>query len=269
MTQFILGDYIFNKKRIGKGAFSTIYKAEHKYNKKIVAIKEIPFDNLGKVKESIKTEFMIIKNMDNKNIIKLHDVFFDNINKNIYIVLDYHQKGDMSNFLNGKPLREIYAKKYMRQLSNGLEYLFNNKILHRDLKLQNLLISDDLNLIITDFGFARYFDNDNMLYTVCGSPLYMAPEILLKKKYNNKSDLWSVGIIFFEFLTGIKPFNAKNMIDLISIIKTQKIIIPYKYKSILSDNCTSLLINLLKKNPNDRIEWHDFFNHIWFSTNEI
>ena len=219
MSEFALGDYIFTRKRIGKGAFSTIYKGRHKETNKLFAIKEISFENLEKIRESIKREFTLMKKLNHKNIIRLHEVFFDNDEKNIYLVIDYYSKGDLSKFLGGKALKEKYAKKYMRQLTMGLKYLYEKQILHRDLKPQNILVTDEGNIVITDFGFARYTDNENMLNTLCGSPMYMAPEIMLKKRYNNKSDLWSVGVIFFELIYGTTPYKAKNMIDLMSNIK--------------------------------------------------
>jgi calcium-dependent protein kinase len=86
MSEFILGDYIFSRKRIGKGAFSTIYKGTHKFNGNTYAIKEICFDNLEKIRENIRREFTLMKALNHPNIIKLHDVFFDNLNKNVYIV---------------------------------------------------------------------------------------------------------------------------------------------------------------------------------------
>jgi serine/threonine protein kinase len=270
MSEFILGDYIFSRKRIGKGAFSTIYKCRHKHTHKIYAIKEISFDNLDKIRDSIKREFTLMKRLNHKNIIKLHDVFFDTDEKNIYLVIDYYQKGDLSKFLNGKALDEKYAKKYMRQLAEGLKYLYENKILHRDLKLQNILVTDSGDIVITDFGFARYFDNEIMLNTLCGSPMYMAPEIMINKKYNSKSDLWSLGVIFYELLYGDTPYSAKNMIDLMRKIKKKAVEIPnYKESVILSEPCKNLLLSLLERNPDKRINWDNFFSHEWFETDEL
>ena len=266
MSDFVLGDYIFTRKRIGKGAFSTIYKGKHKDTGKYYAIKEISFENLEKIRDSIKREFTLMKNLNHKNIIKLHEVFFDNDEKNIYLVIDYFQKGDFAKFLNGKALKEKYAKKYMRQLVDGLKYLYQKQILHRDLKPQNILVTDEGNLVITDFGFARYTDNEHMLNTLCGSPMYMAPEIMLKKRYNNKSDLWSVGVIFFEILFGTTPYKAKNMIDLMTAIKKKPVSLP---KNNLSLDCRDLLLNLLRRDPEKRISWEGLFNHDWFLTDEI
>jgi len=266
MSEFVLGDYIFTRKRIGKGAFSTIYKGKHKDTGKYYAIKEISFENLEKIRDSIKREFTLMKNLNHKNIIKLHEVFFDNDEKNIYLVIDYFPRGDFAKFLNGKALKEKYAKKYMRQLVDGLKYLYDKQILHRDLKPQNILVAEEGSLVITDFGFARYTDNEHMLNTLCGSPMYMAPEIMLKKRYNNKSDLWSVGVIFFELLFGTTPYKAKNMIDLMTNIKKKAVTLP---KNSLSSECRDLLLNLLRRDPNRRISWEALFNHDWFNTDEV
>lgn len=269
MTDFILGEYVFKRKIIGKGAFSRIYCGRHRKTDIVYAIKEISFDNLEKIKNSIRREMSVLKTLNHPNIIKLHDVFFDNENKNVYLVLDYFKNGDMTNILKNKPLKEKYAKKYMRQLAHGLKYLYDKNILHRDLKLQNILVTDSYDIVITDFGFARYFEDDCMLKTLCGSPLYMSPEILIKKSYNNKSDLWSVGIIMYELLFAQVPFKASNMIDLMKKVKHKDVVIPEEYKDIISNEAQDLLFYLLKKNPKNRIDWEDFFNHEWFKYDDI
>ena len=133
--------------------------------------------------------------------------------------MDYYEYGDLSHFLNKKPLKEKFCRKYMKQLSNGLNYLLDNNILHRDLKPQNILLSKNYDIKITDFGFATYYTKDSIINTLCGSPMYMAPEIIIKNGYNYNSDLWSVGIILYEMIHGYTPFNVLNFIDLIKEIK--------------------------------------------------
>ena len=265
MSVIQIGNYNVTNKRIGRGAFSTIYKGNDKYTNKIYAIKEINYDTNKKMMENIKNEFEIMKKLDHPNIIKLHEIYYDKSNKNIYLVLDYYQKGDLSKFLNGKSLKEPYARKYMKQLAEGLEYLKDHNIMHRDLKPQNILVSDDYILKITDFGFARYIDSNMIIQTLCGSPMYMAPEIMKYKKYNDKSDLWSVGVIMYEILAGKVPFKAKNFIDLIKCVNKKKITFPINIE--ISDSCRELLFGLIEKKPEDRIEWDDFFNSAWFSLN--
>lgn len=269
MKGYIIGDYKFEKPRIGKGAFSNIYKGQHIHSKLPVAVKEMPYDKIKKIRDNIKREFSLLKTLDHPNIIKLYDVFFDESSKNIYFMIDLYDNGDLSTYLNGRKIKEKYAKGYMRQIKDGLEYLYGQKILHRDLKPQNILVSKEKTLIITDFGFARYFETDIMLQTICGSPLYMAPEILLKKKYNTMSDLWSVGVIMYEMLCGNVPYESKNLIDLIHKIKKKDIIFPLEITANISHDCNSLLLSLLQKNPEMRCSWEVFFTHSWFLKNEI
>ena len=97
--------------------------------------------------------------------------------------------------------------------------MHKNGIFHRDIKPENLLVDKYNKLQLCDFGFARYFESNKLVETLCGSPMYMAPEIMKYKRYTNKSDLWSVGIILFEAVTGRPPFNAKTFYDLIKHIE--------------------------------------------------
>tara|TARA_B110001469_G_scaffold126654_1_gene144910 strand:+ start:2334 stop:3641 length:1308 start_codon:yes stop_codon:yes gene_type:complete len=256
---FEVQNYVIYKKRIGKGAFSTVYKGYNKINKLQVAIKEITLDTLNKHKKMFKRETDIMMKLKHPNIITLYDTIIDENTENVYLIMDYYSRGDFSNFLRKRPLKEKYAVKYLKQLSEGLKYLLSNNIIHRDLKPQNILITGVGDIKITDFGFARYFDNDLLIQTICGSPLYMAPEIMKSQKYDYKSDLWSVGIIFYEMLVGNTPFKSKNIYELIRKIENDEVKVPSKFK--LSINCQNLLYSLLKKNPEERISWEEFFDH--------
>lgn len=269
MSTFSIGNYNVYKRRIGKGAFSTVYKGFHKDTDKIYAIKEINLDSLSKIKESIKRETNLMRKLKHKNIIKLHDVILDKTYNNIYLILDYYKKGDLTHFLDNRPLKEMYAKKYLKQLLDGLKYLLDNNIIHRDLKPQNILMTDSLDIVLTDFGFARHIDMDNdvMIQTLCGTPMYMAPEIMKYKKYDIKSDLWSVGVILFQMLFARPPFDAKNFIDLIKNIESKEIKIPPEFD--ISNNCKDVLKGLLQKEPSKRMSWEELFNHDWFKKDEI
>ena len=199
----------------------------------------------------IKREFSLLKRLNHPNIIKLHDVIIDTNFNNIYFIIDYYSKGDLASFLKRRPLKEKYCKKYLKQLACGLEYLHSNNILHRDLKPQNILLTDSYDIKLTDFGFARIIDKNEMINTLCGSPMYMAPEIINKRDYNIKSDLWSVGIIMYEMLYGCVPFNVNNFIEKIKKINQDHII--FNNKIHISQECHNLLLSLLQKNPSQRI----------------
>lgn len=259
IATFRVGNYVVYRKRIGKGSFSTIYKGYHKHSKEIVAVKEISLETLNKYEAALKRETEIMKKLNHPNIVKLYESIIDEKTENVYLIMEYFDRGDFSKFLKKRPLREKYAIKYLKQITEGLKYLLENKIIHRDLKPQNILVSTTGTLKITDFGFARYFDNDILIQTICGSPMYMAPEIMKNKKYDHKSDLWSIGIIFFEMLTGKTPFRAKNIYELIRVIENDPVEIPTKF--ILSKDCKNLLLSLLEKDPHKRISWENLFNH--------
>lgn len=265
MSENKIGKYTITKNQIGRGAFSTIYKG-YDNNGNVFAIKEVSIAGKKKVEENVKKELNILKRLNHSNIVQIHDYFFDNKNKIIYIIMDYFKNGDFSNFIKGKVLKEIFAKKYMSQLKNGLKYLYENNIMHRDLKPHNILLDDNNDLKITDFGFARYVKDDMLINTLCGTPIYMAPEIIKHKRYNNKSDLWSLGIIMYEMIFGKLPFKANNFIQLLKSINKNDICYNYPNISISSD-CENLLKSLLQIDPEERINWNGFFEHSWFYIN--
>ena len=137
--------------------------------------------------------------------------------------MEFCSGGDFTHFQKKRAIKEIHIHNYMKQLADGLKYLMENQILHRDLKPQNILITEGGFLKISDFGLAKEYSNmsNKLKQTYCGSPMYMAPEILHYQKYDNKSDLWSVGIILYEMITGTPPYHVKNFYQLIKKIEDQ------------------------------------------------
>ena len=259
LDSFVLEDFRVYSKPIGIGSFSKVFKAVR--DNKLYAIKKINIIN-KKNEKKFKKEFELMRRLNHFNVVKMHHIIVEN-NYTYFLVLDYHARGDLSNILKGKPLGEDRTQYYSTHLKDGLKYLFDKKIIHRDLKPQNILISDDNILKITDFGFARYVENPNSLInTICGSPLYMAPEILGRNSYSIVSDLWSVGVIIYQMLFGKLPFNGRNFIDLISNIEKKNIKINENLD--LSDMSIDIVKRLLVKNPKERITWEEFFNHNWF-----
>ena len=257
---FQIGHYeIVNKKIIGKGSFSWVYQGKDQQNDETVAIKVINMDEITNIMHRLKYEIDVMKTLDHVNVIRLKDVIYqENL---VFLVLNYCKNGDLHKFLNGRPLKEKYAGFYLRQMASGLQYLYDRSIIHRDLKPQNLLLDDHYKLKITDFGFAKYFDQSGMSETICGTPLYMAPEIMKFNKYSIKSDLWSVGVILYEMVVGRTPYKARNHMELLQKINTQGVIIPISLE--ISANCRSIIHGLMQKNPKDRMNWNQFFNHPW------
>ncbi|EFA86172.1 autophagy protein 1 [Heterostelium album PN500] len=187
--------------RLGSGAFAQVFRAVHRTSGNVVAIKMIDVYRLternSKLKENLNYEIKILKSVSHPNIVTLYDVLEPPppSDSYIYMIMECCEGGDFSSFIRKhKRLTEEKALYFMRQLANGLRFLRMNDIIHRDLKPQNLLLSDNSDLPtlkIADFGFARFIDVQSLSDTFCGSPLYMAPEILYRKNYTVKADLWS------------------------------------------------------------------------------
>ena len=262
MSNYIIGNYKILKK-IGKGSFSNVFKA-HKLDdeNEFYAIKIISLKNLSdKIIDNVKKEINIMLKINHENIIKLHETIVTQ--KYIYLIMDFCDGGDLYKFIkkNGK-LTEEESKKYFLEISKGLYFLYSNNLIHRDLKPHNILITSKNILKICDFGFVKE-SNENMLYdTLCGSPIYMAPEILKYKKYDSKVDLWSMGIILFEMLTSKPPFIGVNHIDLIRVIDSTELTIPDNIT--ISNDCNDLLKSLIVVDPNFRISFDNFFKHSFF-----
>lgn len=258
-----MNDYFIENNIIGKGTYSIVFLATHKKTNKKYAIKKILIPYMNK---NIKNELEILKKLNHVNIIKLYDYFIDKENY-YHFVLEYCEYGNFAEFISGKKLKEKYAKVFMIQIKDAIKYLYENKILHRDLKPQNILISDNNLIKLCDFGFAKIFDDENyMIKTICGTPIYMAPEIIKHNNYSIKSDLWSIGIILYELLLGKYPYNANNHIELIKEIDNKDLTIPMSL--LISNDCKNLIVGLLQKNHEKRISWEEFFDHPWFKNNE-
>ncbi|GAB5367925.1 hypothetical protein AAMO2058_001273900 [Amorphochlora amoebiformis] len=268
-----IGPYEVHEK-IGKGSFATVYRGNHKDTKHKVAIKGI---NLSKanVKETscIKSEISILRALQHPNIVRLLD--FKRTTNHIYLIMEYCAGGDLSKYIKKHgPIPEKNCRSILRQLASGLECLRENKLMHRDLKPANLLIEREVDLEglvlkIADFGFARHLGAMDMAETRCGTPLYMAPEILECKLYDSAAELWSVGAILYEMVTGKPPFKAPNQAHLLRTIKATgkglRVDKTLRKKLRLSNDCVGMIESLLKVNPKDRISFEDFFKHPFLS----
>ncbi|KAJ6871742.1 hypothetical protein NC652_037180 [Populus alba x Populus x berolinensis] len=263
----VVGDYLVGR-QIGSGSFSVVWHAKHRVHGTEVAIKEIVTNRLNKkLQESLMSEIFILKRINHPNIIRLHDII--EAPGRIHIVLEFCRGGDLSMYIqrHGR-VPEAIANHFMQQLAAGLQILRDNNLIHRDLKPQNLLLStsdDNAVLKIADFGFARSLQPRGLAETLCGSPLYMAPEIMQLQKYDAKADLWSVGAILFQLVTGKTPFTGNNQIQLLqNIVKSTQLQFPLDNKD-LSADCKDLCQKLLRRSPVERLTFEEFFNHPFLS----
>ena len=213
-----IGSYKMNRDKsseLGRGSFSIVYVGinylDQDYIKKgdKVAIKIIKTNNLTKkALEILEDEISImnlIKSNPHPNIVQCFDIIRSQ--NEVFIIMEYCDSGDLMTIIK-RPIKEKYAQFYFCQLANGLKYLDNHSIIHRDIKPKNILLTNNRRVLkIADFGLAKRISDISLNETICGSPLYMAPEIMNNSPYNNQTDLWSIGMILFEMLYGLHPFE--------------------------------------------------------------
>uniref|UniRef100_A0AAX7VHA3 non-specific serine/threonine protein kinase n=1 Tax=Astatotilapia calliptera TaxID=8154 RepID=A0AAX7VHA3_ASTCA len=245
-----IGKFEFSRKDlIGHGAFAVVFKGRHKEKRDWeVAVKCINKKNLGKSQCLLAKEIKILKELKHENIVRLLD--YQETGGCVYLVMEYCNGGDLAEYLHSKgTLSEDTIHVFLQQISRAMKVLHSKGIVHRDLKPQNILLchpegrrSSSINTTfkLADFGFARHLQTNTMAATLCGSPMYMAPEVIMSRNYNAKADLWSIGTIVYQSLTGKAPFY---LLYFASIPKET------------SDNLKHLLLGLLQRNHKDRISF--------------
>ena len=255
-----IGKYSYDNDYIGKGSFSKVYIGVDENDNKY-AIKKIYKKNNIKYLNLVEKEIEIMEKLNHKNIEKLYDKIYTD--KHIFLIMELCD-GDLNNYIKDNTLSENVIKEIMKQLIEVLKYIMDNNIVHRDLKPHNILINKDYTLKLADFGFAKEFKETLLTDTVCGSPLYMAPEILNHHKYNIKSDLWSVGVILYEMVMKEHPFKALNITELTNVINKKK---PIFLNVDIDPECKKLIERLLIVDSNNRLEWDELYENNWIYNN--
>lgn len=276
----IVGDFEYNPKElIGHGAFAVVFRGRHKKKPNFpVAIKSITKKSLAKSQNLLGKEIKILKELTelhHENVVALLDC--KESQHNVYLVMEYCNGGDLADYLTVKgTLSEETIRCFLIQLAGAMKALFAKGIVHRDLKPQNILLShncgknlpspENITLKIADFGFARFLQDGNMAATLCGSPMYMAPEVIMSLQYDAKADLWSLGTIVFQCLTGKAPFQAHTPQELKNFYEKNANLAP-KIPIGTSQELQSLLIGLLRRNAKERMPFDVFFNHPFLQRN--
>lgn len=209
---FVWNSYYIHKRILGSGSFCKVYYGIHKLKNQEVAIKKIAFDELsdGLKARTIK-EINILQSVSHPNIIKLYDYKFDS-NK-LFLITEYCNGGNLSDWIK-KEKSSTEILNIIKQILEALNYLQENKIMHRDIKPQNILIQEPLIVKICDFGFSQTFkESVNMFRTVCGTPLYMSPEIINMQPYTFKSEIWSLGILFYNIFFNSHPYGQLESVN--------------------------------------------------------
>lgn len=269
----IVGDYEYNRKDlIGHGAFAVVFKGRNrKRPDNPVAIKSITKKNLAKSQNLLSKEIKILKELSDlhhENVVALLDC--KETTNHVYLVMEYCNGGDLADYLQVKgTLSEETIAAFLRQIAAAMKALNAKGIVHRDLKPQNILLchsgkpnpqASEMRLKIADFGFARFLNDGVMAATLCGSPMYMAPEVIMSLQYDAKADLWSIGTIVFQCLKGKAPFQAQTPQQLKHFYEKHAELKPNIPKD-TSPELRDLLLKMLKRNAKDRIDFEDFFIH--------
>ncbi|XP_017957276.1 serine/threonine-protein kinase unc-51 [Drosophila navojoa] len=269
----IVGEYEYSSKdMLGHGAFAVVYKGRHRKKYMPVAIKCITKKGLIKTQNLLGKEIKILKELTelhHENVVALLDC--KESQDCVNLVMEYCNGGDLADYLSVKgTLSEDTVRLFLIQLAGAMKALYTKGIVHRDLKPQNILLSHNygktlpapskITLKIADFGFARFLNEGVMAATLCGSPMYMAPEVIMSLQYDAKADLWSLGTIVYQCLTGKAPFYAQTPNELKFYYEQNANLAP-KIPHGVSPDLRDLLLSLLRRNSKDRISYESFFVH--------
>eukprot|EP01041_Mallomonas_annulata_P006484 gene6484-13089_t len=244
---------------LGKGGFATVYRARSRINMEEVAMKIIDKERMVELKmaDRIISEVRIQKSLAHESIVRLLDYFEDE--KCVYMILELCSNGNIYKYLkcNG-PLLESSAAKIIHQLLIALQYMQCKGIIHRDLKLSNILFDDNMNIKICDFGLAIQIAHpDEEHYTLCGTPNYIAPEIAAQQSHSFPADLWSVGCLFYSIVTGYAPFEEVEINDTLQRVLNGEYSIPDH----LSNDAQDFIKCLLQTDPSQRANVHEILEH--------
>jgi len=260
---YLVGD------ELGRGAFSVVKKCVHKETGETFAVKVINKKNVQQDLHRLAIEMQVLKTVDHPNIIQLKEVF--ETEEMLYIVTEIVSGGELFDRIVSKgSYSERDAALLVRKFIEALDYLHDRNIVHRDLKPENLLLkspSNDTEVKLADFGLSKIMGNEIMMQTACGTPGYVAPEILQAKGYGREVDMWSVGVITYILLCGFPPFYNDNVPLLFEAIMKADFDYPADYWDHISDDAIDFIDNLLVADPNQRMTAKQALKHTWLQGN--
>lgn len=248
---------------LGKGNYGTVVKARDLNSSRLFAIKII---QKNRIEDShlFKQEVEILQLLDHPNIVKLIECF--ETDRLCYLVQEFCEGGELFQKLaKEKNLSELKAAQIMRKLISAIMYCHNNSICHRDLKPENCLMvstQPDSDVKIIDFGLACFLNEQKVLNCICGTPFYVAPEVLAGS-YRLECDMWSLGVMLYMMLSGSPPFTGKNNQEIITKVYSGNYSLRLKQFSKVSQMAKDLISRLLVKDPSLRLTAKDAFNHPW------
>lgn len=249
---------------LGHGTFAKVYHARNLQSGKSVAMKVVGKEKVIKVgmMDQIKREISVMKMVKHPNIVYLHEVMASK--SKIYFAMELVRGGELFSKIAKGRLKEDLARVYFQQLISAIDFCHSRGVYHRDLKPENLLLDEEGNLKVTDFGlsaFTEHLKQDGLLHTTCGTPAYVAPEVIGKKGYDGaKADLWSCGVILYVLLAGFLPFQDDNLVAMYRKIYRGD----FKCPPWFSSDARRLVTKLLDPNPNTRINISKIMDSSWF-----
>jgi len=260
---------------IGRGGFGRVLLVRKKDTKRVYAMKVLKKATIaarGEI-EHTRTEKSVLAKVDHPFLAKLYWSF--QTEDNLYLIMDFINGGELFHHLSQeKSFTEDRAKFYAAQIVSGMIYLHSNGIIYRDLKPENILLSSAGNVIMTDFGLSKegLSAADSRTATFCGTPEYLAPEIIKGEDYTKAIDWWSVGTLVFEMLTGLPPFYTEDEENMYHKIMTADLVFPSYFSPEVSD----IISLFLRRDPKERlqdpqkIKSHPWFHDIdWFKLERL
>jgi len=254
------------KEELGRGAFSVVKLGVNRKTKEKVAIKIIDRNDVGKdYEKNLRMEMDILRRVEHPNIIALQEMI-ESGNK-LYFVMELVTGGELFDRIVEKgSYSEEDAKILVRKIVAAIDYLHKQNIAHRDLKPENLLvksIEDDTEVKIADFGLSKIIDKDKMMQTACGTPGYVAPEVLNAEGYDKEVDMWSVGVITYILLCGFPPFYSESVPEVFEQIMKAEYDYPEEYWDEISAEAKDFIDHLLVVDVSKRLTAEQSLNHPW------
>ncbi|KAL7102801.1 hypothetical protein ACP275_08G140400 [Erythranthe tilingii] len=251
-------------KLLGQGTFAKVYHARNLKTGQNVAIKIIDKEKIVRVGliDQTKREISVMRLVNHPNVVHLYEVMASK--SKIYFAMEYVRGGELFNKVAKGRLKEDAARKYFQQLIAAVDFCHSRGVYHRDLKPENLLLDEYGNLKVSDFGLSALLDSkgkDGLLHTTCGTPAYVAPEVINKRGYEGeKADIWSCGVILFVLLAGYLPFQDSNLMELYRKISRGEFRCPQWFPP----EVKKLLSRILDPNPSARISVSRIMENSWF-----
>jgi len=256
------------KTELGRGAFSIVYMAVNKATNINYAVKVINKKDLGKdYEKNLKMEVDILKKVNHPNIIALKELF-DTPDK-LYLIMELVTGGELFDKIVEKgSYTENEASQLVRKIVSAVDYLHNLGIVHRDLKPENLLLKradNDLEIAIADFGLSKIVGQQMMMQTACGTPSYVAPEVLNASGYGKEVDMWSIGVITYILLCGFPPFYGDTVPEIFEQIMEANFDYPEEYWGAVTKEAKDFINKLLVVDSDKRLTAGDSLRHPWLA----